>query len=69
MKLNMRHFALYGRTFEEQFFNTRVINTMEAANIQQVMALSFHDWGKSSSKNVSFSPFLGKGIFSEDRAF
>ncbi|KAL6720823.1 hypothetical protein ACLMJK_002748 [Lecanora helva] len=39
---------------------------MEAANIQQVTALSFHDWGKSASRNSSSSPFLGKGIFSED---
>lgn len=66
MRLYERHFELYGKTFEEQFFNQRVINTMEATNIQQVAALSFHDWGKVSSRNSFVSPFLGRGIFSED---
>ena len=65
----MRHFDLYGKTFEERFFDTKIINTMEAANIQQAAALSFQDWGKSSSRNAITSPFLGRGIFSEDGAF
>ena len=69
MKLYMRHFDLYGKTFEERFFDTRIINTMEAANIQQATALSFRDWGKSSSRNAPSSPFLGRGIFSEDGTF
>ena len=69
MKLYVGHFELYGKTFEEQFFNTKVINTMEAANIQQVAALSFQDWGKVSARNISSSPFLGRGIFTSDGAF
>ena len=69
MKLYMDHFGLYGKTFEEQFFNTKVINTMAAANIQQATALSFQDWGKSALRNASSFPFLGRGIFSEDGAF
>ena len=69
MKLYMRHFDSYGKTFEEQFFDTKIINTMEAANIQQAAALSFQDWGKSSSRSASSSPFLGKGIFSADGPF
>ena len=28
MRLYERHLELYGKTFEEQFFNERVINTM-----------------------------------------
>ena len=68
MKLYMKYFDLYGKTFEERFFHTKIINTMEAANIQQVTALSFRDWGKSSSRNASSSLFLGRGIFSEDGA-
>lgn len=69
MKLYMSHFYLYDKTFEERFFDTKIINTMQSANIQQVAALSFRDWGKSSSRNASASPFLGRGIFSEDGAF
>lgn len=69
MKLYMRHFGLYGKTFEEQFFDTKIINTMKAANIQQVAALSFRDWGNSFSRNASSSPFLARGILSDDGAF
>ena len=69
MGLYMRQFDLYGKTFEERFFDTKIINTMEAANIQQAAALSFQDWGKSSSRSAITSPFLGRGIFSEDGAF
>lgn len=69
MKLYEEHFDSYGKTFEEQFFNTKVINTMEAANIQQTAAISFHDFGKVAGRNRSSSPFLGRGIFTEDGAF
>ena len=69
LKLHERHFALYGKTFEERFFNAKVINTMEAANIQQVASTSFQDWGKVSSRSSSASPVLGRGIFSEDGVF
>ena len=70
MKLWMSHFSLYGKTFEEQrFFDTKIINTMEAANIQQVAALSFDEWGRSASSNALSSPFLGRGIFTEDGVF
>lgn len=68
MRLYMSHFDLYCKTFEERFFDTKIINTMEAANIQQVAALSFRDWGKSSSRDASASLFLGRGIFSENGA-
>lgn len=69
LKLHERHFDLYGKTFEERFFNSKVINTMEAANIQQVASNSFQDWGKVSSRSSSASPVLGRGIFSEDGVF
>ena len=69
MRLYERHFEIYGKTFEEQFFNQRMINTMEAANIQQVAALGFQNWGKVSSRASLASPFLGRGILSEDGAY
>lgn len=49
----MRQFDLHGKTFEEQFFDTKIVNTMEAANIQKVAALSFQDWGKFRPSKVS----------------
>ena len=46
------HFKLYGKTFEELLFDTKVINTMEPENIQQVAVSSFQDWGKVASRNT-----------------
>ena len=69
LRLHESHFSLYGKTFEERFFNTKVINTMETANIQQVASTSFQNWGKVSSRSSSASPVLGRGIFSEDGVF
>ena len=33
MKLYMSHFNLYGKTFEERFFDIKIMNTMETANM------------------------------------
>lgn len=65
MDLFMEHFNTYGKTWEEKFYDARVINTMESRNIQQVCALDFQYYGKPSSTKIT-SPFIGKGIFSED---
>lgn len=67
-KLYDQQFELYGKTFEELFFDTKVINTIEPANIQQVAILSWQDWGKVASRNTSSAPVLGNGIFSQDGA-
>ena len=67
-KLYDQQFELYGKTFEELFFNTKIINTMEPANIQQVAISSWQDWGKVASRNSSSAPVLGNGIFSQDGA-
>ena len=66
MKLYMQHFKSYGKTFEERFFETRVINTMEATNIRQIAALSFGDWGVGPTRGKAGEPFLGRGVFSYD---
>ena len=68
MKLCEKHCELYGMTSEQQFFDTKSINTMEASNIQQAAALSFQDWGKVPPRSKSSNPFVGRGIFSEDGA-
>lgn len=64
MELYMQHFATYGKTWEEKFYDVRMINTMESRNIQQVCALGFQDYCKPSRHFAH--PFLGRGIFSED---
>ena len=64
------HFKMHGKTFEELFLGTKVINTMERDNIQRVAVYSFQDWGKSSSRNRNnaFTPVFGEGIFTQDGA-
>jgi cytochrome P450 len=66
MQLYMRHFGMLGKTWEENFHRTKVINTMEAVNIQHVTTTGFQNFAKISQKG--FTPFLGKGIFSQEGA-
>ena len=67
-KLYDLQFEQYGKTFEEVFFDTAVINTMEPANIQHVAVHTFQDWGRVGMRNSSAAPVLGDGIFSQDGA-
>lgn len=62
LDLYMQHFALYGKTWSEEFQGQTIINTIEPRNIQSVTAIAFNDWSKAS--NTHFTPFTGKGIFS-----
>ncbi|KAF7883261.1 uncharacterized protein EAF02_005181 [Botrytis sinoallii] len=64
MALFMKHFNEIGKTFEENFFGTRVINTIDVRNIQRVCALSFEDYGKPAQN--FFKAFLGDGVLSLD---
>jgi hypothetical protein len=66
MKLYEQHFTLYGKTFEEQFFDTIVINTMEPANIQQITTVSVQDWAKPATRKRAVDSFFGEGILSQD---
>ncbi|EPE28162.1 Cytochrome P450 [Glarea lozoyensis ATCC 20868] len=66
MQLYMRHFGILGKTWEENFHRTKVINTMEGINIQHVTTTGFQHYAKISQKD--FTPFLGKGIFSQEGA-
>ncbi|CCD34781.1 hypothetical protein BofuT4_P098400.1 [Botrytis cinerea T4] len=64
MALFMEHFNKIGKAFEENIFGTRVINTIEVRNIQQVCALCSGDYGKPA-QNFS-KEFLGDGVLSLD---
>lgn len=67
-RLYLEQYQKYGKTWEENLAGTKVINTMEPANFQQVASLSFQDYGKLAMRNKAMSPFLGNGIFSQDGA-
>ncbi|KAM0126263.1 hypothetical protein ACHAP3_009340 [Botrytis cinerea] len=64
MTLFMEHFNKVGKAFKENFFGTRVINTIEVRNIQQVCALSSGYYGKSAQN--FFKEFLGDEVLSLD---
>ncbi|KAJ8062649.1 hypothetical protein OCU04_009171 [Sclerotinia nivalis] len=64
MGLFMEQINKIGKTFEENFFGTKVINTVEVRNIQQVCALAFEDYGKPAQN--FFKSFLGDGVLSLD---
>ena len=65
-RLYLEQYQNYGKTWEENLAGTKVINSMEPANFQQVASLSFQDYGKLAMRNKSLSPLLGNGIFSQD---
>ena len=67
-RLYLEQYQNYGKTWEENLAGTKVINSMEPANFQQVASLSFQDYGKLAMRNKALSPFLGNGIFSQDGA-
>jgi cytochrome P450 monooxygenase len=64
-KLYESQFEQYGRTFEEIWRGKALINTTEPANVQQVAALSFEDYGKDPERLKAQSPFFGPSIFSD----
>jgi len=61
--LYTRHFNALGKTWEETFWNERVINTMDAVNHQYIHALGFEDFGKPNQRMKISAPILGNGIF------
>ncbi|CAF9936885.1 MAG: hypothetical protein ALECFALPRED_006997 [Alectoria fallacina] len=67
-RLYLEQYQNYGKTWEENLAGTKVINSMEPENFQQVASLSFQDYGKLAMRNKALSPFLGNGIFSQDGA-
>ena len=64
-KLYESQFARYGKTFEEKVRGKRCINTIETANIQQVLALSYEDYCKDPLRVRAQTPFLGPSVFSD----
>ena len=66
--LYTRHFNTLGKTWEEIFWNERVINTMDAVNHQYIHALGFEDFGKPNQRMKISAPILGNGIFAAEGA-
>jgi cytochrome P450 monooxygenase len=58
-------FQQYGKTFEEIWRGRPLINTIEPANVQQVAALAFEDYGKDPERAKAQGAFFGPGIFSD----
>lgn len=67
-RLYLEQYQKYGKTWEENLAGTKVINSMEPEDFQQVASLSFQDYGKLAMRNKALLPLLGNGIFSQDGA-
>ena len=67
--LYLSQFSRHGKTFEENFQGQRLINTAEPANVQQITALAFEDFGKDPEKLRVQEPFLGPSVFSDGRVW
>ena len=66
MKLYDQQYEQLGHTWEEQFFDRKVINTSDMVNIQHVAALGFDNFGKPS-RSYALRLF-GHGIFASEGA-
>lgn len=64
-KLYASQFERYGKTWEENWRGKPLINTTEPANVQQVGALAFEDYGKDPERLKAQAPFFGPSIFSD----
>ncbi|TVY68729.1 Cytochrome P450 monooxygenase lepH [Lachnellula suecica] len=61
--LYTRHFAALGKTWQEKFWNQRIINTMDSENHQYIHSLGFGDFSKPNQRMKISAPILGNGIF------
>jgi cytochrome P450 monooxygenase len=60
------HFALYGKTFEENFVGSRRINTIHSKNIQQILTTSINNFRKNPPGRHFASPFFGESLTTTD---
>ncbi|TVY12842.1 Cytochrome P450 monooxygenase lepH [Lachnellula arida] len=67
MRLYAKQFDTYGKTWEENFTGTRLINTMDKENIQHI-ATRLDDFGRAYSRRNIAWPFMGNSITSSDGA-
>ncbi|KAL9108290.1 MAG: hypothetical protein Q9227_006887 [Pyrenula ochraceoflavens] len=69
-KLWQRHFATYGKTFEEKFAGQKTITTMEPANYQYVLGTGAKDFYREEppTKKRWVKTFIGPGILTSTGA-
>ena len=53
-------------TWNQNFFGTDVIATVDPKNIQAVLATQFNDFALGELRRKNFFPLLGNGIFTSD---
>ena len=68
-KTERERFRRYGKTFEANSWGTKCIHTMEAENVQAVLAQKFDCFGVEPMRLHVGEPFIGKGVFSTDGAY
>ena len=68
-KIERERFSRYGKTFEANSWGTKCIHTMEAENVQAVLAKSFDCFDVEPMRLHTGEPIIGKGVFSPDGAY
>lgn len=58
----------YGNTHSAKYFHLDALFTIEAENVQTILATKFKDYELTSRRKRAFHPLLGWGIFSTDGA-
>ena len=67
MPLYAKQFATYGKTWEENFMGTRLINTADKENIQYIATTDHFGRNFSQRGRVGW-PFTGRSVMSTDGA-
>ena len=63
-----KHFATYGKTWEENFYGSKVINSVQWENFQEAGTSLVPYLSRAMGANKYAKPFLGKGITTTDGA-
>lgn len=56
-------------TWRQNMFGTKVLVTVDPANIQAMLATKFKDFELGHTRRGSYAPFIGDGIFTSDGKF
>ncbi|KAI9704493.1 MAG: hypothetical protein M1820_005567 [Bogoriella megaspora] len=62
-------YSSYGNTFQTNSFGSKVINTIDPANIQAFLSLNFDKYGLEPIRFPVASPIMGRSIFTSDGPF
>lgn len=66
LRLQQLRFAAHGNTYRFKFLGVTMINTIDPENVQAMLAKQFNDFVLGPSRETTFDPLIGHGIFTAD---